>query len=96
MSSAGREEKEGCAGQEREGRGPERDGKAAQGDTGEKTHGGGRVESVSQCDEHCGGSEVLSSVRNVLTLQTLHTEEENTSCSTIVTNPFVFHVSSWL
>lgn len=54
MSSAGREEKEGSAGQEREGRGPERDGKTAQGNTGEKAHGGGRVESVSRCDEHCG------------------------------------------
>lgn len=73
MSSARREEKEGSAGQEREGGGSERDGEAKEGDTGKKAHGGGSVENVSQCGCLCKHtSEVLSRVRSVRPLQKLN------------------------
>lgn len=50
MSGARREEKEGSAGQEREGGDSERDGEASEGDTGKKAHGGRSMENVSPCD----------------------------------------------
>lgn len=55
MSSARREEKEGSAGQEREGGDSERDGEASEGDTGKKAHSGRGMENVSPCDVQCGG-----------------------------------------